>query len=160
MIHRWTFDIQWSYMKDLVTLLHCVSAVQDTLNLIWRSELYWRVYQCLKLRIKNKMRKGNHLYEIEVREVANEMKRIKLLYKGFSEDTDQMSGVTMVVYLTSKDFTLCLPLLHCNFIRVNSESIFRSSFPSVQQICQWFFSCLARTSIGRLQYWNLLFEDV
>ena len=51
------------------------------------------------------MRKGNHLYEIEVREVANEMKRIKLLYKGFSEDTDQMSGVTMVLYLTSKDFT-------------------------------------------------------
>ena len=82
------------------------------------------------------MRKGNHLYEIEVREVANEMKRIKPLYKGFSEDTDQMSGVTMVLYLTSKDFTLCLPLLHCNFIRVNSESIVRSSFPSVQQICQ------------------------
>ena len=59
----------------------------------------------LKLRIKNKMRKGNHLYEIEVREVANEMKRIKLLYKGFSEDTDQMSGVTMVLYLTSNDCT-------------------------------------------------------
>ena len=82
------------------------------------------------------MRKGNHLYEIEVREVANEMKRIKLLYKGFSEDTDQMSGVTMVLYLTSKDFTLCLHLLHRNFIRVNFELIFRSGFTSVQQLCQ------------------------
>ena len=149
-IHRWAFDFQWSYMKDLMTLLHCVCAVQDTLNLKWRSELYWRVCQCLKLRIKNKMRKGNHLHEIEVREVDNEMKRIKIHYKGFRGDTDHMSGVTMVLYLTSKDFTLCLPLLHCNFIRVNFELIFRSGFPSVQQLCQWFLSCLARTSIGRL----------
>ena len=59
----------------------------------------------LKLRIKNKMRKGNHLYEIEVREVDKENKRIKIQYKGFSEDKDRMSGVTMVLYLTSKDFT-------------------------------------------------------
>ena len=51
------------------------------------------------------MRKGNHLYEIEVREVDKEKKRIKIHYKGFSEDTDQMSGVTMALYLTSKDFT-------------------------------------------------------
>ena len=32
------------------------------------------------------MRKGNHLYE--VREVDKEKKRIKIHYKGFSEDTD------------------------------------------------------------------------
>ena len=44
--------------------------------------------KCLKLRIKNKMRKGNHLYEIEFREVDKEKKRIKIHYKGFSEDTD------------------------------------------------------------------------
>ena len=57
------------------------------------------------------MRKGNHVYEIEVREVDKEKKRIKIHYKGFSEDTDQMSGVTMVLYLTSKDFTSA-PQLH------------------------------------------------
>ena len=62
------------------------------------------------------MRKGNHLYEIEVREFDKEKKRIKIHYKGFSEDTDQMSGVNMVLYLTSKDFTLCLHLLHRNLI--------------------------------------------
>ena len=82
------------------------------------------------------MRKGNHLYEIEVREFDKEKKRIKIHYKGFSEDTDQMSGVTMVLYLTSKDFTLCFHLRHRNFIRVNFELIFRSRFPSLQQLCQ------------------------
>ena len=82
------------------------------------------------------MRKGNPLYEIEVREVDKEKKRIKIHYKGFSEGTDQMSSVTMVLYLTSKDFTLCLHILHRNFIRVNNELIFRSGFPSVQQLCQ------------------------
>ena len=34
------------------------------------------------------MRKGNHLYEIEVRELDKEKKRIKIHYKGFSEDTN------------------------------------------------------------------------
>ena len=82
------------------------------------------------------MRKGNQLYENEILEVDKEKKRIKIHYKGFSEDTDQMSGVTMVLYLTSKDFTLCLHLLHRNFIRVNFELIFRSGFTSVQQLCQ------------------------
>ena len=53
--------------------------------------------------------KGNHLYEIEVHVFDKEKKRIKIHYKGFSEDTDQMSGVTMVLYLTSKDFTLSSP---------------------------------------------------
>ena len=48
------------------------------------------------------MRKGNHLYE--VREVDKEKKRIKIHYKGFSEDTDWMSGVTMILYLIPKDF--------------------------------------------------------
>ena len=51
------------------------------------------------------MKKGNHLYEIEVREVDIERKRIKIHYEGFSEDTDQMSGVTMVLYFTSNDYT-------------------------------------------------------
>jgi len=57
------------------------------------------------------MRKDNHLYEIEVREVDKERKRIKIHYKGFSEDTDQMSDVTTVLYLTSKDFTSA-PQIH------------------------------------------------
>ena len=48
----------------------------------------------------------------------------------------QISGVTMVLYLTSKDFTLCLRLLHLKFIAVNFELIFRSGFPSIQQLCQ------------------------
>ena len=51
------------------------------------------------------MRKGNHLHEIEVHEVDKEKKRIKIPYKGFSEDTDHISGVTMVLYLTLKDLT-------------------------------------------------------
>ena len=89
-----------------------------------------------KAKNKNKMRKDNQLYEIEIREVDKEKKRIKIHYKGFSEDTDQMSGVTMVLYLTSKDFTLCLHLLHLKFITVNFELIFRSGFPSIQQFCQ------------------------
>ena len=48
----------------------------------------------------------------------------------------QMSGVTMVLYLTSKDFTMCLHLLHLKFIIVNFKLIFRSGFPSIQQLCQ------------------------
>ena len=31
------------------------------------------------------MRKGNHLYEIEVREVDKEKKRIKIHYKGLAK---------------------------------------------------------------------------
>ena len=57
-----------------------------------------------KAKNKNKMRKDNQLCEIEIREVDNEKKRIKIHYKGFREDTD--GCVTMVLYLTSKDFTL------------------------------------------------------
>ena len=38
---------------------------------------------------KNKLRKDNQLCEIEIREVDNEKKRIKIHYKGFSEDTDE-----------------------------------------------------------------------
>ena len=57
-----------------------------------------------KAKNENKMRKDNQLCEIEIREVDNEKKRIKIHYKGFSEDTDEC--VTMVLYLTSKDFTL------------------------------------------------------
>ena len=35
------------------------------------------------------MRKDNQLYEIEICEVDKEKKRIKIHYKGFSEDTDE-----------------------------------------------------------------------
>ena len=35
------------------------------------------------------MRKDNQLCQIEIREVDNEKKRIKIHYKGFSEDTDE-----------------------------------------------------------------------
>ena len=38
---------------------------------------------------KNKMRKDNQLYEIEIREVDKEKKRIKIHYKGFREDRDE-----------------------------------------------------------------------
>ena len=88
------------------------------------------------------MRKGNHLYEIEVREVDIEKKRIKIHYEGFSEDKDQMSGVTYGSLFDLEGFP---------FIRVNVELIFRSCFPSVQQLSQWFFSWLARSSLSRLQ---------
>ena len=69
----------------------------------------------------------------------------------------EMCGVTMVPYLTSKDFTLCLHLLYLNFIIVNFELIFRSSFPSIQQLCQWFSSCLASTSTLFFLYKNVVF---
>ena len=54
----------------------------------WRSEVdeYLPVF---KAKNKNKMRKDNQLYEIEIREVDKEMKRIKIHYKGFSEDRDE-----------------------------------------------------------------------
>ena len=35
------------------------------------------------------MRKDNQLYDIEIREVDKEKKRIKILYKGFTEDRDE-----------------------------------------------------------------------
>ena len=35
------------------------------------------------------MRKDNQLYEVEIREVDKEKKRIKIHYKGFSEDRDE-----------------------------------------------------------------------
>ena len=80
------------------------------------------------------MRKDNQLYEIEIREVDKEKKGSKFTTKVLAKV--QMSGVTMVLYLTSKDFTLCLHLLHLKFITVNFELIFRSGFPSIQQLCQ------------------------
>ena len=54
----------------------------------WRSEVdeYLPVF---KAKNKNKMRKDNQLYEIEIREVDKEKKRIKIHYKGFSEDRDE-----------------------------------------------------------------------
>ena len=44
----------------------------------------WRVLPVFKAKNKNKMRKDNQLYEIEIREVDKEKKRIKIHYKGFS----------------------------------------------------------------------------
>ena len=41
-----------------------------------------------KAKNKNKLRKDNQLCEIKICEVDNEKKRIKIHYKGFSEDTD------------------------------------------------------------------------
>ena len=54
----------------------------------WRSEVdeYLPVF---KAENKNKMRKDNQLYEIEIREVDKEKKRIKIHYKGFREDRDE-----------------------------------------------------------------------
>ena len=79
------------------------------------------------------MRNDNQLYEIEIREIKRR-KGAKSTRKVLAKI--EMSGVTMVPYLTSKDFTLCLHLLHLNFIIVNFELIFRSGFPSIQQLCQ------------------------
>ena len=42
-----------------------------------------------KAKTKNKMRKDNQLNESEIREVNKEKKRIKIHYKGFSEDRDE-----------------------------------------------------------------------
>ena len=64
------------------------------------------------------MRNGNRLYEIEVREVDKEKKRIKIHYKGFSEDADQVSDVTMVLYLTSAQ-----RISHCVFTFCASTSL-------------------------------------
>ena len=38
---------------------------------------------------KNKMRKNNRLYKIEIREVDKGKKRIKIHYKSLSEDADE-----------------------------------------------------------------------
>ena len=86
------------------------------------------------------MRKDNELCEIEIREVDNEKKRIKIHYKGFSEDTDEW-----------RDYGSLFDLERFRTV-VNLELIFRSGFPSIQQLCQWFSSCLARTSLSSLQY--------
>ena len=167
-IRRWTFDIQWSYMNDPMTLFtphaHFEAAL---LNLEWRSLLRGIIdvyFQYLTLRMKSRWERT-----IEIREVDKEKGRkgSKFTTKVFSKI--QINGVTMAMicfhlwwdlikcpFLTSKDFTLCLHFLHFNFIIVNFKLIFRSSFPSVQQLCQWFSSCLARMSISLLQNWIFL----
>ena len=71
------------------------------------------------------MRKDNQLCEIESREVDNEKKiRIKIHYKGFSEDTDEW-----------RDYGSLFDLEGFHTV-VNFELIFRSGFPSIQQLCQ------------------------
>ena len=73
------------------------------------------------------MRKDNQLCEIEIREVDNEKKRIKIHYKGFSEDTDESDGW--------RDYGSLFDLEGFHTV-VNFELIFRSGFPSIQQLCQ------------------------
>ena len=54
------------------------------------AERGWRVFTSVyKANNKNKLRKDNQLYEIEISEVVKEKKRIKIHYKGFSEDRDE-----------------------------------------------------------------------
>ena len=65
---------------------------------------------------KNKMRKDNQLCEIEIREVDNEKKRIKIHYKGFREDTDEW-----------RDYGSLFDLEGFHAV-VNFELIFRSGF--------------------------------
>ena len=77
-----------------------------------------------KAKNKNKMRKDNQLVEIEIREVDNEKKRIKIHYKGFLEDTDKW-----------RDYGSLFDLEGFHAV-VNFELIFRSGFPSIQQLCQ------------------------
>ena len=86
------------------------------------------------------MRKDNQLCEIEIREVDNEKKRIKIHYKGFREDTNEW-----------RDYGSLFDLEEFHAV-VNFELIFGSGFPSIQQLCQRFSSCLARSSLNRLQY--------
>ena len=78
-----------------------------------------------KAKNKNKMRKDNQLCEIEIRVVDNaRKKRIKIHYKVFSEDTDELR------------YYGCLFDLEGFHTVVNFELIFRSGFPSIQQLCQ------------------------
>ena len=101
---------------------------------------------------KNKMKQDNRLYKIEIREVDKGKKRIKIHYKSLSERTNR--------WVASLWFFIWLRRISpCAFTFCTSIS-FRSSFPSVQQLCLWFSCCLARTSISRLQSWNFIFEDV
>ena len=75
--------------------------------------------------LRYKTRKDNQLCEIEIREVDNEKKRIKIHYKGFREDTDEW-----------RDYGSLFDLEGFHTV-VNFELIFRSGFPSIQQLCQW-----------------------
>ena len=77
-----------------------------------------------KAKNKNKMRKDNQLCDIEIREVDNEKKRIKIHYKGFREDTDEW-----------RDYGSLFDLEGFHAV-VNFELIFRFGFPSIQQLCQ------------------------
>ena len=68
----------------------------------------------------------------------------------------RMSGVTMALYLTSKDFTLCLHLLHLKFITRGALGFpvlrFWLFFRSV------FRFLLQKTSVFRF-WWSLRFAD-
>ena len=102
----------------------------------WRSEVdeYLPVF---KAENKNKMRKDNQLYEIEILEVDKEKKRIKIHYKGFREDRDELRDYGSLFDLEGFH-TVSSPSASQfqNFIIVNFELIFRSCFPSIQQLCQ------------------------
>ena len=98
------------------------------------------IYQCLKLRTKIKWERTTNSMKLKFARSIKRKKGSKFTTNVLAKI--KISGVTMVPYLTSKDFTLCLHLLHLNFIIVNFELIFRSGFPSIQQLSQWFSSCL------------------
>ena len=107
----------------------------------WSNEMaLTSIYQCLKLRTKIKWERTTNCMKLKFARSIKRRKESKFTTKVLGKI--EMSGVTMVPYLTSNDFTLCLHLLHLNFIIVNFELIFRSGFPSIQQLCQWFSSCL------------------
>ena len=95
------------------------SSRQHRWILKWRSGVdeYLPVFKAKK---KIKRRKDNHLYEIEIREVDKEKKRIRIHYNILAKI--EMSRVTMVPYLTSKDFTVSspsAPQLHYSKFRID-----------------------------------------
>ena len=158
-------------MNDPITLFTSHAQFEAALlNLEWRSVLRGIIdeyFQYLTLRMKSRWERT-----IEIREVNKEKGR-----KGSKFNTKvfpkiQMNGVTMAMIcfhlwdlikcpffdLERFSFVSSLSVLQLHYS--NFKLIFRSGFPPVQQLCQWFSSCLARMSISLLQYWNLLLEDV
>ena len=83
------FEAEGSGVENADVLKHLVKW-QSKVSVcpVLRRGLLKSIYQCLKLSEK-KTRKDNQLHEIEIREVDKQKKRIKIDYKGFSEDTDE-----------------------------------------------------------------------
>ena len=106
----------------------------------WRSEVdeYLPVF---KAKNKNKMRKDNQLYEIQIREVDKEKKRIKIHYKGFSEDRDEWRDYGSLFDLEGFHTVSSpsAPQFHYSNFRIDISVLFP---PSIQQLCQWCSSCV------------------